>query len=86
MTCRPNLRNSMPARARSGLRLDQADDIAGRGIAVHAQQQVGRGEIEEAESVRLHELGTMNEFAQQLCAAGGICTAMMASQAFDEAS
>src|SRR5579863_1544193 len=34
----------------------ETDDVAHLGIGIHAQQQVGGGEIEEAERVRLHHL------------------------------
>ena len=39
-----------------GIGLDHADDVADGRIGVHAEQQIGRGEIEEAERMRLHDL------------------------------
>ena len=45
---------------------DQAGDIAGGRIAIHAQQKIGRREIEEAERVRLDHLSAVNDLAQQL--------------------
>ena len=47
-----------------GLLVDQAEHVAARGIGIHAQQQVGRGKMEEAERVGLHELGAMDQLAQ----------------------
>ena len=82
----PNLRRAMPARARSGLLFDQAEDVAARGVGIEAQQQVGRGEVEEAERVRLHELRAVDQLAQLDGRLAGGVTAMMASQALAEAS
>ncbi len=47
-----------------GILLDHADHVALGGIGVHAEQQVGRGEIEEAEGVRLHVLRAVQQLAQ----------------------
>ncbi len=49
-----------------GIGFDQAGDVARGRIAIHAQQQIGRGQIEEAERVRLYDLGAVNDLAQQL--------------------
>jgi hypothetical protein len=50
-----------------GIGFDDAGDVADGGIGVHAEEQVGRGKIEEAEGVRLDDLGAVDEFAQQFC-------------------
>ena len=46
-----------------GVAADHAEDVAARGIGVHAQQQIGRGEMEEAERVGLHDLSAVQKFA-----------------------
>ena len=43
---------------------DNTDDVAGCGVAVHSEEQVGRGEIEKTQGVGLNDLGAMDEFAQ----------------------
>ncbi len=86
ITCWPNLRSAMPSRASSGMLLEHADHVALGGIGIHAQQQVRRGEMEEAERVRLHELPAVQQLAQLARRSPGICTAMMASQALTDAS
>ena len=47
-----------------GMLFDQAQHVAARRIGIHAQQQVGRREVEEAQRVGLHELRAMQQFAQ----------------------
>ncbi len=48
-----------------GVLLDHAQHVARGGIGIHAQQQVGRRKMEEAERVRLHELAAVQQLAQQ---------------------
>ena len=60
----PNLRSATPARAMSGFSSIEAEDVAARRVGIEAQQQVGRGEVEEAEGVRLHELRAVDQLAQ----------------------
>ena len=48
----------------AGIRLGDADDVALRGIGVEAEQEVGRGEVEEAERVGLDDLGQVHQPAQ----------------------
>ncbi len=43
---------------------DDAEDVAGGGVRLHAEEQVGRGEIKEAEGVRLDHLGEIQHAAQ----------------------
>src|SRR3974390_13196 len=43
---------------------NDAEDIAGCRIGIHAEQKVGRGEVEEAERMRLHDLRKMNQLAK----------------------
>ncbi len=86
MTCKPELAQLDAGARQLGIGLDHTDDVAGGGIGVHAQQQVGRGEIEEAEGMRLHELRAVHDLAQQLARSCGMRTAMIASQALDDAS
>ena len=47
-----------------GIVFDEPEDVAVRGVGIEAQQQVGRGEVEEAQGVRLHELRAVDQFAQ----------------------
>ena len=47
-----------------GMLLDQPSDVAAGRVGVHAQQQVRRGEMEEAERVRLHDLRAVQQLAQ----------------------
>jgi hypothetical protein len=42
-----------------GMFLDHADYIAFGGIGIHAEQQIGRRQVEETERMRLHELRTV---------------------------
>ncbi len=56
MMCCPKRRRPMPARPSSGLAAATPRMLRSLGIGLHAQQQVGRGEIEEAQRVRLHHL------------------------------
>ena len=63
MICWPNLRSAMPS-AGVGMLLDQARRCCAGRIAVEAQQQVGRREVEEAQRVRLHELRAVEQLAQ----------------------
>ena len=51
--------------AQFGLGGDYAEDVPYLGVGLHAQQKVGRGQIEEAERVRLHHLREV-EHAPQL--------------------
>ena len=44
--------------------LDHPDHVALRGIGIHAEQDVGRGQIEEAQRVRLNELCVMQQRTQ----------------------
>ena len=85
MSSWPNLRRPMPARASSGFVFDQAEDVAAGGVAIETEQEVGRGEVEEAERVALHELRAVDS-SRSMTAVGGGATAMMASQALAEAS
>ena len=62
--CWPKRRSADPGAAQLGLRGDHAEDVAGLGVGLHAQQQVGRGEIEEAQRVRLDHLGEIEHAAQ----------------------
>src|ERR1035438_2050123 len=39
-----------------GMGFDYAEDVAPGGVAIHAEQQIRRRQIEEAEGVRLHDL------------------------------
>ncbi len=41
-----------------------AEDVARRGVGLHAQQQIRRGEMEEAQGVRLDHLGHIQQAAQ----------------------
>src|ERR1035441_1451413 len=43
---------------------DQTEDVAVRRVAVEAQQQVRRGEMEKAQRVALHELRAVDQLAQ----------------------
>jgi hypothetical protein len=43
---------------------DDAEDVARGGVGLHAEQQVGRGEIEEAQRVRLDHLRQVQHAAQ----------------------
>ena len=43
-----------------------ADDVALGDLALEAEQQVGRGEMEEVQRVRLHDLPVMQQAAQLL--------------------
>jgi hypothetical protein len=45
---------------------DQTEDVARCRIAVHAEQKIGGRKIEKAQSVRLEDLGAVDQFAQQL--------------------
>ena len=52
----PYLRSATALRASSRIRLDHPDDVADRGIGVKAQQQVGRGQVEEMHGMGLDDL------------------------------
>ena len=55
----------LDAQARQlGMLLDDADHVALGGIGVHAEQQIGRREIEETERMRLHELRAVQQLPQ----------------------
>ena len=43
---------------------DHAEDVARGRVGVHAEQQVGRGQVEEAQRVRLHDLREVEDAAQ----------------------
>ena len=47
-----------------GILLRHSKDVAVRGIGVHAEQQVRRGKMEEAQRVRLHDLRQSEDAAQ----------------------
>ena len=57
MICWPNCRSRMPSRASSGSRRQHAEDVALRRVGIHAEQQIGRRQMKEAERVGLHDLG-----------------------------
>src|SRR5208337_161866 len=63
ITCWPNLRRDAVA-GQVGVRGENAKNIALRRVGVHAQQQVGRRKMEEAEGVRLHDLAAVQQLAQ----------------------
>ncbi len=44
--------------------LEEAHDVPARRVRIHAQEQVGRREVEEREGVRLHDLGAMEQLAK----------------------
>jgi hypothetical protein len=44
--------------------LDHADDVAPRRIGVEAEQHVGRGEMKEAQRMRLRDLAAMQQLPQ----------------------
>jgi len=50
--------------AELGLGGDDAEDVAGDGVGLHAEKQIGRGEIEEAQGVGLDHLGEIEHAAQ----------------------
>ncbi len=50
----------------AGIRLDQPHDVARGRIAIHAQQQIGRAEVEEAQRVALDDLAPVHQPAQLL--------------------
>ena len=54
----------MPSRARSGCCSTRPSTLRRAGIGIHAEQQIGRGKMEEAQGMGLHELAAMQEFAQ----------------------
>ncbi len=85
MMCWPKRRRPMPARPSSGFAATTPKMLRSTGIGVHAEQQVGRGEIEEAEGVRLHDLREVQHARAACAAVGGMRTDMMASQALAEA-
>ena len=64
MICWPNWRRRMPSRASVGMALHHAEDVARGGVGIHAEEQVGRRQIEEAEGVRLHDLRQVEDAAQ----------------------
>ncbi len=49
-----------------GKRLRDADDVALSHLALEAEQEVGRGEMEEVQRVRLHDLPVVEQAAQLL--------------------
>ena len=53
-----------PAARQLGLRGDQAEHVALRRIALQAEKQVGRAHVEEAQRVRLNDLGEVHQPAQ----------------------
>ena len=64
MTCWPNWRRRMPPRAEFGIRANDAEDVAVFRIGIHAEEQIRRGKIEEAERVRLDDLREIQDAAQ----------------------
>ena len=49
-----------------GERRGDADDVALGDLALEAEQEIGRGEMEEMQRVRLHDLAVMQQAAQLL--------------------
>jgi hypothetical protein len=49
-----------------GIRGSDADDVAPAGIALEAEEQVGRREMEEMQGMRLQDLAVMHQAAQLL--------------------
>ncbi|MFN8536427.1 MAG: hypothetical protein U0232_02985 [Thermomicrobiales bacterium] len=72
-----------PARGRAGRR--RRGGAVG-GVGVQAEQEVGRGEVEEAERVRLDQLGQVGDAAQALGGARDLASRLHLSQAFAEAT
>ena len=64
MICCPNWRRRMPSRASSGFFSATPKMLLIARIGVHAQQQVGRGKMKEAQGVRLHDLRQTENAAQ----------------------
>ena len=60
----PKAAQSHAGAAQFRLGRGHAQNIAQLGIGLHAQQQIGRGEIEEAQRVRLHHLRQVQHAAQ----------------------
>ena len=67
----PNCRRRMPPRASSGSAAIRPKMFRLAGSAVHAQQQVGRAQVEEAQRVRLDDLARFIS-RRSFSAAGGI--------------
>jgi hypothetical protein len=55
-----------PAPQSVGLLLEEPGHVPLRGVVVHPQEEVGGGQVEEREGVRLHELGTVEDLGQLL--------------------
>ena len=64
MICWPNRRTPTPSRASCGFAWATPMMLRFGGIGVEAEQQVGRREVEEAERVRLDDLGEVHHPAQ----------------------
>ena len=66
MTSWPNLRVSTPCLARSGKAAATPMMLRLRDLALEAEQEVGRGEMEEVQRVRLDDLPVVQQPAQLL--------------------
>ena len=66
ITSWPYLRSSTPFLAVSGCGGDDADDVALGDVGVEAEQQVGRGQMEEMQRVRLQDLAVVHQAADLL--------------------
>ena len=64
MICWPNARSRMPPRASSGLAFARPKMWRCSGGAVEAEQQIGRAQVKEAQGMRLHDLGQVQQPAQ----------------------
>ena len=62
----PNLRSSTAWTARSLSSGGDADDVADGRVGVHAQEEVGRGEVEEVQGVGLEHLAVVHQAAHLL--------------------
>ena len=61
MTSCPNLRGQHALPGEIGKGAGDADDVALADLAVEAEQQVGRGEVEEMQRMRLQDLPVMHQ-------------------------
>ena len=61
--CWPKRRRRDAGAAQFRLRSHYAEDMAACRIGLHAEQEVRRSEIEEAQRVRLHHLGQVQHAA-----------------------
>ena len=85
MICWPNRRSWMPARPSSGIDLHHAENIALRFVGIHAQQQIGRGQIEKTQRVRLDHLRQVQQSAAAWLPWAGSPWPWIASQALADA-